>query len=141
MKVSHSQVMTWAHCRKYWQYNYIQGIVPARPPDKKFEMGDYLHGKLDIFYQMLKVGWDREKLADQMQALILEDYKADGSNGETILRALKVFNRYIAEISGQIDDGITVVESEYHFELPMVTPKGRDYTLEGYVDLLYKDRL
>lgn len=140
-KVSNSQVQTFLTCRKKWHYNYARGWVTRNPP-KAMAMGDYMHGFFDIFYQMLQANptEEPESLWDTLEEVILESLKADGSNGEEVLRAMKAMRRYVLEVSPRIDCGITVIGSEMHFEAPLTTPKGRDFLLEGYVDLLYKDR-
>ena len=138
-KVSHSQVMTWLRCKKKWQYGYIGQWMPQIPP-KHFAMGDYMHDKLNVYYQLLaqsEFGTSYEELAGMLEELILEDLKEDASNGEEVLRAMKTLRRYILEVSPRIDDGIHDIHPEFHFEVPLTTPKSREFLLEGYVDLFY----
>jgi PD-(D/E)XK nuclease superfamily len=136
-RVSFSQVQTFLRCRLKWRYGYVLGLVPLEP-DKAMEMGSYLHGKLDIYYQLYRQTREPEELWGLMEPLLLEDLDLKGgTNGEMISRSMKVMWRYIHEFSPQVDAGIELIESEMHFEAPLTTPKGRDFLLEGYVDLLY----
>jgi len=105
--------------------------------NKAMELGDYCHGKLDIYYQLLRQTQDPEELLDALQTNILEDILEDGSNGEIVSRCIQMMTRYIREHSPGVDVDIEIIESEMHFEAPLRTPKGRDFILEGYVDLLY----
>lgn len=136
-KVSFSQVQTFLRCRLKWHYGYVQGLVPIEMP-KAMEMGSYLHGKLDIYYQLYRQTQDPDELWNLMEPLLLEDLDlVGGTNGEMISRSIKVMWRYVHQFSPQVDKGIEIVESEMHFEAPMITPKGRAFLLEGYADLLY----
>lgn len=137
-RVSFSQVQTFLRCRLKWRYGYVLGLVPLETP-ASMEMGSYLHGKLDVYYQLYRQTTDPGELWGLMEPLLLEDLDLiTGKNGEMISRSIKVMHRYIWEFSPMIDKGIEIVESEMHFEAPMITPKGRAFILEGYVDLLYR---
>jgi len=137
-RVSFSQVMTFLRCRLKWKYGYVMGLVPNETP-KAMQMGSYLHEKLDIYYQFRRQTDDIEELWRLMEPLLLEDLDLDGgSNGEDIARTIKVMHRYVHQYSPIVDAGIEILESEMHFEVQMITPKGRAFILEGYVDLLYR---
>lgn len=136
-RVSFSQVQTFLRCRLKWHYGYVLGLIPNEP-DAAMEMGNYLHGKLDIYYQLYRQTTDPGELWDLLYPLVLEDLNMEtGKNGEMIARSMKVLSRYVHEYSPLIDKDIKIVESELHFESSMVTPKGREFILEGYCDLLY----
>lgn len=136
-RVSFSQVQTFLRCRLKWNYGYVKGLVPIEMP-KAMEMGSYLHGKLDVYYQLYRQTTDPDELWKLMEPLLLEDLDlVGGTNGEMISRSIKVMWRYVNQHSPRIDKGIEVIESEMHFEAPLITPKGRAFILEGYADLLY----
>ena len=142
--ISHSQAQTWLNCEQKWWYNYKLGWV-SKDTVPHLVMGDYIHGKLDIYYQMQKYEdgephYTPDELYDIMEPLILEDLKEDGTNGEHISRALKTMNRYIRVYAPVEDEGMEVVESEMYFEIEIPTPKDRTVTIEGYVDLFYKNK-
>ena len=138
-RISHSQIQAWLRCEKMWEYKYRRAWVPKKVPTY-FGMGNFIHGKLDIMYQT----WDPEDSIgdrwDFMQARILEDIDPLGSNSEFVARCMKAMYRYIHEFSPQIDEGIEVIGSEYNFAVELITPKGRHFLLEGFVDLLYKKK-
>jgi hypothetical protein len=122
-----------------WWYNYRLGWVP-KEAKSYLVMGDYLHGKLDIYYQLRKEEDSPTELWRMLEDNILEDMLEDGSNGEYIARALKTLNRYILQYAPKEDGNLKVIESELRFEYPMETPTGRPFKVEGYVDLLYKNK-
>lgn len=136
-KVSYSQVQTFLRCRLKWKYGYVLGLTPLET-HPAMEMGNYIHGWMDIYYQLFRQTQDPEELWQLLEPLILQDLDLEGgTNGEMISRTIKVMWKYVHLYSPIIDKGIVVVEPEMHFEAPLTTPKGRPFLLEGYVDLLY----
>lgn len=136
--ISHSQIGTWLGCEQHWDYKYRQGWRP-KTTSTALKMGDYIHGKLDIAYQLLAQGATWEEVLD----ILLNDLTEETLNcanaewGGILSRTIKTITRYAREYGPSIDAGITEFHSEFYFNYDFVTPEGREVTLEGYVDLLY----
>lgn len=137
--ISHSQSQVWLDCEQRWWYNYKLGLISKEPAPFHLEMGDYLHGKLDIYYQLFEQTTEPAELYRLVEANILEDI-VGGIEGELAHRAIKCMWKYIHEYSPVEDQGMEIVGSELRFEVPLITPTGRPFTFECYVDLLYKNR-
>lgn len=136
MKVSYSQVQTFLRCRKKWHYNYIRGLIPVKE-NEAMQLGDYIHGKLDIYYQLRQQTEDALDLWEMMQMNIVEDAEL-GKNPEFVARCIKMMKRYILHFAPVVDRGMEVIATEYGFQVELMTPKGRPFILEGYADLIYK---
>lgn len=137
-KISHSQAATYNNCNYKWYLSYVEGWrtkTLAGPP----HTGILIHELLQVFYDNFnKLGAVESyalvklKALEQVQALIEED--ANLLPRASV--ALKITEKYIRQFSPYEDKNWNVLATEYHFEAPIVTPNGREITIEGYIDVL-----
>lgn len=140
-KFSYSQLMTFDRCHFSWYLNYVEEWAPAETKSYFIE-GNLVHELLMIYYKNLP-------LMDHYAALKLVKQKihqwhAQVSNDMAklgyVTLAARVVKRYIEDFSVHEDEKWEFLDAEKHFEIPLTTPKGRDFILEGYIDILAREK-
>lgn len=137
--VSPSKISVFQTCPKQYDYVYRQDLR-KKSPAQHFDLGLYLHESLHAYYQALKAtpNMPKEALGAMLQQKVRNDIQGATPNQLVVLnRARKILERYVLVQSPKIDHGITVLEYEYGYELPVELPSGRTVTLNGYIDLVY----
>ncbi len=140
-KFSYSQLSTWDRCHFSWYINYVEEWTPVETKPY-FILGNLVHELLMIYYKSLP-------LTDEFQSLNLVKQKirqyhqatnGDAEKLEHVTNAARIAKRYIEEFSSIEDRKWEILDAEKHFEIPLKTPKGREFILEGYVDILAKEK-
>lgn len=134
--VSHSQIGTWNDCSFKWHLNYEKNWTQKVTPEY-FDRGHMIHEGLAEYYQGLKDGKGTIGDASFLNNMIRQ-WVSRGFDLTMINAVGKLLTRYIEEWSPENDKGMEVLEVEKHLIMDLLTPKGRKYTLQGYLDLLVK---
>lgn len=127
LTVSHSQLGTRDRCSFAWHIGYELGYTP-KEKKKALELGSMLHALADIWY----TSHDATLVDQQIHRWL--DGNLDGFVLENIAAATWVFKKYIEY--AQVMDNWKVLSTENHFVIPLTTPEGRRYNLQGYTDLI-----
>jgi RecB family exonuclease len=132
-KISLNQALTWDRCHFLWKLKYVDKYEKLRR-GHKMELGNMGHAML---FDLYKTGQDHS--ADFANTWLEDIPSLDGEQIQNIATAVSMFKLYREMFSPQADKGLTTVELEFHFEVELVTPKGRHYILEGYIDRMSVD--
>ncbi len=138
---SPSQLNTWLDCRQKWKYAYVDELKRRSSGSLAMEKGTYFHKLAHYYYHLLQAGFrpGNELVIQTMQEKIKRDLQEVDENTLEIIRlAGPLFMKFIKEQSPIIDDKIKILEAEYEYFIPMVTPKGRPIFLHGIIDLVYR---
>jgi hypothetical protein len=134
IRVSNSQLGQFDRCHFAWHLGYEQGWA-AKEVAQPLALGSFVHELLAIYYR------NKDNVdPDEFINLASENYLMEaGSNLqklEIVQRGLTIVKRYIPYAKQQ-DKHWNVIDVEKRFEIPLVTPMGVEYVLEGIIDLLY----
>lgn len=133
--MSYSQLQTWDRCKFSWDLGYRQGWS-SKSSKRYFEFGGLAHDFLALYFEHKR---DRKSDAEFQVAyknMIRAKYDANAENPETLAEVVQLIDRYISDYSPFNDQHMIVRDVEYHFEIPLTTPVGRTYWLQGYIDLI-----
>jgi CRISPR/Cas system-associated exonuclease Cas4 (RecB family) len=99
---------------------------------------------MHVYYQTMRatgLAPGDEFLLATMQSRIEADLaELTIDNLQVFSKVWKMFNRFATIQSPKIDNLIEILDIELEFEIPVVTPAGREISLYGFIDLVYKDR-
>lgn len=135
--VSYSQVQAWLRCMKLWDHSYNEGLMSKTEPDY-LRLGSYIHVLLEIFYNHKKYGFPDREVRELIENYAIEKLTVDlpvESLGIVTL-ALRLVLRYIDDVAPVMDAGARILGVEHHFAKQLVSPKGREFYLQGYIDLI-----
>lgn len=137
LMVSHSQLGVWDRCRFSFHLGYTLGWVQKEEPIY-FTRGGLIHEWLAEYYNRIK---DVEINLGSSAFLIDEMQKALAQGVDPILvnQVGYLVRRYIEDYSVFEDKGINIVEVEKHLVVDLTTPKGREFSLQGIVDMVLQD--
>lgn len=141
LTVSHSQLQQWDRCRFAFKLSYIDGWQSIETKTY-FQLGSLVHEFLELHYENLKNGGDH----GESMARIVESArtKLENNSGmdqvDLTRRALKLMENYVMYFSPIFDEKWQVLATEYHFKIPLKTPSGVLFFLQGFVDLVAKER-
>ncbi len=138
---SFSQLAQWDKCRYAWHLTYNENLMLAGPKGRPLSFGSLTHELLADFYltpeiielqnEFRPVGEDKVYKRGHRELLV--EYINNGGDHEVAVSTGKLMDRYVNDFA-PFNDKFRVREVEGHFELELVTPKGREFTLQGYVD-------
>ena len=137
--VSHSQIGSWNHCQLQWHLSYIQGWTD-REKKPYLILGQLGHEALAVWYRCLQAGLARDEARELVQTKLNEQVNVWAFKSDDYLPALATMSwlvlKYIDEYTPFADKDIEEIHGvEEHFIIALVSPKGRKYYLQGYVDL------
>lgn len=140
--LSFSQAQAFGSCQFAWEIEYKMGYTA--PQSKALYLGTILHAFMADFYTRLMDDpsyqgsqWLSEVLPEMVETLLQAS-----EHGETMVnvsQAAWLMQRYL-EIQTMADRNFTVLAVEKHFISKLTTPKGRDFLMQAYVDLLLQDK-
>lgn len=141
LRISHSQLQTFDRCAFSWHITYEKELVPI---DSKsyFDFGNVVHKLLQIYYDAHKNRLAIDKCWDEVAEYAATQIALAGTNMDALSlysRAIRLVRRYITEFAVHQDKGWTTLGVEYHFVIPLVSPGGIEYDLEGYIDWIAQD--
>lgn len=127
--VSHSQLTTLDRCSFAWDISYVKGW---RPKERKrsLETGSMIHELLAVWYRE-----QDERCVDEAIEKWLETANTETFALQSAAHAAWLVKEYIQKFAPS-HDRFEIISVEEHFEIPLVTPKGREYHLQGYTDLV-----
>lgn len=126
---SYSQGNTWNACEWSWYLSYREGYSTEKK-SIGLDVGSRVHEGADIYY-----GNDCDR--DAVHTWMKETLSTHGPEFALELkRAFFVLKRYVDGWAPDHDKGFTPVATELHIFAPFKTNTGRNYWLQGYVDLL-----
>lgn len=141
-RISPSQMSTWMSCSKEWEFGYIDKI--KRPGTRRvFEIGGYFHELCHVYYQLLREGQKpgSQFVIDYMDSRIKRSFdEVNIENVELVALVTRMIRDYVKYQSPNIDRGIKVIEVEDFLEYKVELPSGKFVILNGYADLIYRDR-
>jgi hypothetical protein len=142
IRISHSQLGVWQDCQQKWHYGYVDKLT-SKEPHANLQRGTLVHELLAVYDQFLMQGarqGSREAL-DAVLQFASDDIspRMVGVELENYTRALAACVRFIRDFSPAADKYIQVKAVEEYFEAELVTPRGRPFILEGYIDRMYMD--
>lgn len=135
---SHTKIGTFDQCEFlfYVGYDLNYGSVRKSPA---MLLGDYCHKLLEAYYNKIKEGENTSVAFDAMRQRLME-LAQNGADLAILDQAGKLIIRYLERFAPFADEEWEVLEVEYHFEFVLETPKGRKFVLQGYIDLIARNR-
>lgn len=100
--------------------------------------GTYVHKLLEALYKNVRSTDPMLAVRAKAKKLIEEEPDA---NLSLIATALAIVDRYYLDFHPVADAQYSVVDVERHFEVELVSPGGVHFWLQGYIDLLVRDRV
>lgn len=139
---SFSQGQTFGQCEFLWHMQYRLGYDTEQTP--ALFKGTILHRFAQDFYEHLKANpgmnpadWIAERLT-----VMVDELMAASDHGETftnIADCTWLFSKYLT-VQPVLDADFEILDVERHFLEKFVTPRGREFLLQGYIDLLLRDK-
>ncbi|MET0787374.1 MAG: PD-(D/E)XK nuclease family protein [Paenisporosarcina sp.] len=143
LRISPSRITCYQDCPKKYDYVYRQNLQPKSVQRVAFDKGNYCHELLHVYYQMIQSGAEpgSEFTLHSMLSRIRNDLsRANNTSLIPIYASItKTMTRFITEQSATIDKGITVLGVEHEIDIP-ISASGRNFSLFGFIDLVYRDR-
>ena len=140
-KFSYSQLQTWDRCHFSWYLNYHEKWATTETKSY-FVEGNVGHDLLMIYYKNIGLT-DHASCVRLVKQKVMQYHNAaanDQEKLEIVTKIARVTKRYLEEFA--INDPLKweFLDAEKHFEIPLRTPKGREYLLEGYIDILAREK-
>jgi len=142
---SYSQMQSWDRCEMLWDYAYARNWYKIRK-ESYLSLGSEVHAALEFWYSKAierVPKEDRKQLLMQYFSERVNECSDDFDMLPVVNRAFWLCTRYVNEFAPVEDSGHKILATEHHFTVPFKTGKGRNFILQGYIDLLteYSDRL
>jgi hypothetical protein len=138
--VSYSQMQSWDRCEVLWDYAYARNWT-RNSKATYFNFGTEVHLVFKVWYDLAIARVPKPERFDKIRAYWAERINKYHDNYEMldiIRRAMAVTDRYFVEFAPLEDKGHQILKTEHHFTVPFQTKKGRNFILQGYIDLLTK---
>jgi len=93
---------------------------------------------LEIYYSHKQKGFPDVNIRNLVASYATEQLSLTVSSQDlgVVTQALRLVLRYIDDVAPMFDAGAKIEGVEYHFNVELLTPKGRKFFLQGYVDLI-----
>lgn len=127
--ISHSQLMSWDRCELQWYLSYVEKWK-ERETKRYMELGKLGHECLAVYYST--------RSRELVQAKLIEHYEMYAGQDSALTMLAEeswLIMRYIDDYARSADADLEVLAIEEHFLIPLYTPQGRKYYLQGYVDV------
>jgi ATP-dependent helicase/DNAse subunit B len=131
LTLSHSQINVFNTCEYKWYLRYVEGYSKKDDYNEAADTGTLIHRFLQIWYTTNSL----EALAEELKIVLLNCVDSDRMG--TIAYAYRIVVRYCTEFA-PIQDNFEILGTEVHFEVELLSPKNRPFTVQGYVDLVFK---
>ena len=139
---SPSQIRVWEGCPQAWEYNYNEELTKDQASTAFFDFGNYTHELMHAYYNLLQSNIQLKPgdpyVINYMQTRVKNDLSVD--NAENAVLVWKRLHSYLVNQSPMIDSGIEILGVEVEIRIRVVTPKGHEVFLHGFIDLVYKDK-
>lgn len=136
---SHSQFQVWDRCAFLYRFTYVQKWTKNQK-ENYFEIGEFIHSLLHVYYETLKtegMSVAQDKILEKIQQILDEEVKTY-ERLKNLTTAGYLVTRYANEFSPSNDLEHVILDVEHHFTTPLKTDKGRNFIIQGYIDLLTK---
>lgn len=140
-KFSYSQLQTWDRCHFSWYLNYHEKWATTETKSY-FVEGNVGHDLLMIYYKNIGLT-DHASCVRLVKQKVSQYHTAAGNEPEKleiVTKIARVVKRYLEEFANYDTQKWDFLDAEKYFEIPLRTPKGRDYLLEGYIDILAREK-
>lgn len=127
--VSYSQIQSFDRCEKAWEWKSIDDWQPIEKKGS-LEIGTVVHDLIAKHYS----GYNWNQLQEELQKYLVQSTHPDRM--QVIDTAGWLVRRYIEDYAPVADAGWRTIEAEKHFLIPLVSPNGVIYNLQGYIDRL-----
>lgn len=139
---SFSQGQTFGQCEFLWHMTYRLGYDTEKSP--ALFKGTILHEFAKDFYEHLRDNPKMDPLEwkEWRMPAMVNDFMERFDHGETfanIADCTWLFSLYLS-VQPTLDAQYKIIEVEKHFLQKFVTPRGREFLLQGYIDLLLEDQ-
>lgn len=135
MLVSHTQIGVWNECPFQWKLGYKDKWVPKKKSEG-LDRGNKVHELLGAYYTHIKEGGKPEDFKPKMAKIAQAWITSPDVNMDMVSNILHVIGRYISDWAPQEDSGWQFLQTEYRFEVPLFSPAGYPYRLQGYIDVV-----
>lgn len=125
---SFSQLSQWDKCRYAWYLTYVENLTSAGAKGRPLSFGSLIHESLAVMYNV------EEPVS--VKGLLAQKVNEAETDLSTVVDVGRLMDRYEHDYAPYNDKGWRVISVEDHFELTLITPMGREFVFQGYVDLL-----
>lgn len=135
---SYSQFQAWDRCEELWFYSYARNWF-KRSKGNALNLGTEIHLAMKEWYDMAIARVPKEPRKEKMYLYFkqrINDHSTNMDMLNVIQKAMRLTMRYVEEFAPVEDKGHRILKTEYHFTVPFQSPKGRNFILQGYIDLL-----
>jgi hypothetical protein len=132
MKINVTERQVFKQCRKRWQYEYVEQLIPIQQDSSAFWIGIGIHDALEAFYQQRNAikaleNWWRSHIDDAPDIV-------KNSSDETWQLMVSMIQQYV-EFAKTADIGIEVISTPEKY-IKMAIPRTVEGFLAGRIDLL-----
>lgn len=138
---SHNQLSTWDRCHYSWYLNYVEKWVTTETKSY-FVEGTVGHDLLMAYYKNLPLT-DHDSCVKIVKQRVGEYRMAAGQEPEKlsiVSNIARVVKGYLEDFARDEDTKWDFLDAEKHFSVLLKTPKGREFFLEGYIDILAREK-
>lgn len=138
---SPSQLGTWNRCHFSWYLNYDQKWATTETKSYFIE-GNIVHDLLMHYYKNLPLT-DHDscvRIVKQRVGEYLRQAGQDTAKVNLISNMARVTKQYLEDFARVEDTKWEILDAEKHVNILLKTPKGREFYLEGYIDILAREK-
>lgn len=138
---SHSQLGAWNRCHYSWFLNYDQKWQTLETKDY-FVEGNIAHDLLMTYYKNITLT-DHTACVRLVKQRVAEYHNAAGSDTiklGMVTKIAKMIKLYVEDYVFDHDSKWDFLDAEKYIKALLQTPNGRQFYLEGYVDLLTREK-
>lgn len=131
--------MTWNRCHFSWYLNYDQKWMTTETKSYFIE-GNIFHDLVMIYYKNIPLT-DHDSCVTLVKQRVGEYRNAaagDGAKLQLVANMARVTKNYL-DYARYEDKKWQILDAEKHFDILLKTPKGREFYLEGYIDILARE--
>ena len=139
---SFSQAQDFDRCQFLWHLKYRLGYEAEQ--STALYKGTILHRFAQDYYECLKANsaMECQDWLSQRMAVMVEEMMGASEHGETMTNIADctwLFSKYLT-VQKMLDSDYDILDVERHFLQKFTTPQGREFMLQGYIDLLLQDK-
>jgi hypothetical protein len=135
---SYSQFQDWDRCEELWNYSYARNWFKKSKGDA-LNLGTEIHLALKEWYDGAIARVPKDVRKEKMIQYFADRINAHSDNMQMLgllNKAMRLTMRYVEEFAPVEDKGHRILKTEYHFTVAFSTIRGRNFILQGYIDVL-----
>lgn len=139
-RFSYSQLQTWNRCHFSWYLNYDQKWATVETKSYFIE-GNIFHDLVMVYYKNIPLT-DHDSCVRLVKQRVGEYRNAAASDPaklQLVANMARVVKNYL-EFARHEDMKWDILDAEKHFDILLKTPKGREFYLQGYIDILAREK-